>query len=99
MSSTVSRFSQAPHSYVLTPVPDGEVPWHACATPPTMHTVQSHPPNIFKNMSGHTQISSPSLGGVGVDLGLDSLTMSRLVPDKFNSKHNLAGCVASWRAC
>src|SRR4029434_6744162 len=45
------------------------------------------------------QISSPSLGGVGVDLGLDSLTMSRLVPDKFNSKHNLAGCVASWRAC
>src|SRR4029434_3264773 len=39
------------------------------------------------------------LGGVGVDLGLDSLTMSGLVPDKFNSKHNLAGCAATWRAC
>lgn len=43
MSSTVSRFSQAPQSYVLTPVPDGAVPRHVCATPPAMHTVQSHP--------------------------------------------------------
>src|SRR4029434_3997739 len=25
--------------------------------------------------------------------------MSGLVPDKFNSKHNLAGRAASWRAC
>src|SRR4029434_8770389 len=25
--------------------------------------------------------------------------MSGLVPNKFNSKHNLAGCAASWRAC
>src|SRR4029434_111024 len=25
MSSTVSRFSKEPHSYVLTPVPDGDV--------------------------------------------------------------------------
>src|SRR4029434_5523495 len=99
MSSTVSRFSQAPHSYVLTPVPDGAVPRHACATPPAMHTVQSHPPIFLKNMRGQPQISSPSLGGVCVDLGLDSLTMSGLFPDKFNSKHNLAGCVASWRAC
>ena len=99
MSSTVSRFSQAPHSYVLTPVPDGAVPRHACATPPAMHTVQSHPPIFFKTMRGQPQISSPSLGGVGADLGLDSLTMSGLVPDKFNSKHNLAGCAASWRAC
>src|SRR4029434_8941384 len=64
-----------------------------------MHTVQSHLPIFFKNMRGQPQISSHSLGGVGVDLGLDSLTMSGLVPDKFNSKHNLAGCVASWRAC
>src|SRR4029434_3661136 len=99
MSSTVSRFSQAPHSYVLTPVPDGAVPRHACVTPPVMHTVQSHPPNVCKTMSGQPQISSPSLGGVGVDLGLDSLTMSGLVPDKFNSEHNLPGCAASWRAC
>ena len=64
-----------------------------------MHTVQSHPPIFFKTMRGQPQISSPSLGGVGADLGLDSLTMSGLVPDKFNSKHNLAGCAASWRAC
>ena len=28
-----------------------------------------------------------------------SLTMSGLVPDQFNSKPSLAGCVASWRAC
>src|SRR4029434_5443099 len=54
---------------------------------------------FFKTMRGQPQISSPSLGGAGADLGLDSLTMSRLVPDKFNSKHNLAGCAASWRAC
>src|SRR4029434_7012652 len=99
MSSTVSRFSQAPQSYVLTPVPDGAVPRHACATPPAMHTVQSHPPIFFKNMRGQPQISSPSLGGVGVDLGLDSLTMSGLVADKFNSEHNLPGCAQSWRAC
>ena len=84
MSSTVSRFSQAPQSYVLTPVPDGAVPRHVCATPPAMHTVQSHPQIFFENMRGQPQISSPSLGGVGVDLGLDSLTMSGLVPDKFN---------------
>src|SRR4029434_5773061 len=56
MSSTVSRFSQAPHSYVLTPVPDGTVPRHACATPPAMHTVQSHPPIFFKTMRGQPQI-------------------------------------------
>src|SRR4029434_4300095 len=99
MSSTVSRFSQAPQSYVLTPVPDGAVPRHACATPPAMHTVQSHPQIFFKNMRGQPQISSPSLGGVGVDLGLDSLTMSGLVPDKFNSEHNLPGRAESWRAC
>src|SRR4029434_9317892 len=57
------------------------------------------PTFFFKNRRGQPQISSPSLGGVGVDLVLYSLTMSGLVPDKFNSKHNLAGCVASWRAC
>src|SRR4029434_7820104 len=99
MSSIVSRFSQAPHSYVLTPVPDGAVPRHACATPPAMHTVQSHPPFFFKTMRGQPQISSPSLGGAGAYLGVDSLTMSRLVPDQFNSKPSLAGCAASWRAC
>src|SRR4029434_4777946 len=88
-----------PTQYVLTPVPDGAVPRHACATPPAMHTVRSHPQFFFENMRGQPQISSPSLGGVGVDLGLDSLTMSRLVPDKFNSKHNLPGCAESWRAC
>src|SRR4029434_7966299 len=99
MSSTVSRFSQAPHSYVLTPVPDGAVPRHACATPPAMHTVQSHPQFFFKTMRGQPQISSPSLGGVCADLGLDSLTMSGLVPDRLNSKPSLAGWIASWRAC
>src|SRR4029434_1085870 len=31
--------------------------------------------------------------------GLVSLTMSGLVPDKFNSEHNLPGCAESWRAC
>src|SRR4029434_4066814 len=93
------RFSQAPQSYVLTPVPDGAVPRHACATPPAMHTVQSRPQIFFENMRGQPQISSPSLGGVGVDLGLDSLTMSGLVPDKFNSEHNPSGCAESWRAC
>src|SRR4029434_4200777 len=31
--------------------------------------------------------------------GLDSLTMSGLVPDKFNSEHNLPGRAESWRAC
>src|SRR4029434_5467650 len=91
MSSTVSRFSQAPQAYVLTPVPEGAVPRHACATPPAMHTVQSHPHIFFENMRGQPQISSPSLGGVGVDLGVDSLTMSGLVPDKFNSEHNQIG--------
>src|SRR4029434_10977563 len=91
MSSTVSRFSQAPHSYVPTSAPEGAVPRHACATPPTMHTVQSHPPFFFKTMRGQPQISPPSLGGAGADLGLDSLTMSRLVPDLFNSKTSLAG--------
>src|SRR4029434_9752135 len=99
MSSTVSRFSQAPQSYVLTPAPEGTVPRHACATPPAMHTVQSHPPIFFKTMRGQPQISSPSLGGAGADLGLDSLTMSGLVPDQFNSQPSLAGCAASWRAC
>src|SRR4029434_6250772 len=54
---------------------------------------------FFKNMRGQPQISSLSLCGVGVDLGLDSLTMSGLVPDKFTSKHTLPGCAASWRAC
>src|SRR4029434_2058952 len=58
MSSIVSRFSQAPQSYVLTPVPDGALPRHACATPPAMHTVQSHPQIFFKNMRGQPQISS-----------------------------------------
>src|SRR4029434_2468436 len=52
MSSTVSRFSQASHSYVLTPVPDGAVPRHACATPPAMHTVQSQPPKFFQKHEG-----------------------------------------------
>src|SRR4029434_3655750 len=52
ISSTVSKFSQAPQSYVLTPVPDGAVPRHACATHPAMHTVQSHPQIFFKNMRG-----------------------------------------------
>src|SRR4029434_3775200 len=99
MSSTVSSVSQAPQSYVLTPVPDGAVPRHACATPPGMHTVQSRPQIFFKNMRGQPQISSPSLGGVGVDLGLDRLTMSGVVPDKFNSEHNLPGCAERWRAC
>src|SRR4029434_8998476 len=61
MSSTVSRFSQAQHSNVLTPVPEGAVPRHACATHPAMHTVQSHPPIFFKTMRGQPQISSPSL--------------------------------------
>src|SRR4029434_193230 len=93
------RFSQAPQSNVSTPAPDGAVPRHACATSPAMHTVQSHPPIFFKTMRGQPQISSPSLGGVGADLGLDSLTMSRLVPDQFNSKPSLAGFAASWRAC
>src|SRR4029434_1464310 len=62
MSSTVSRFSQAPQSYVLIPVPDGAVPIHACVTPPATHTVQSHPHIFFKNMRGQPQISSASLG-------------------------------------
>src|SRR4029434_10680767 len=52
MSSTVSRFSQAPQSYVLTPVPDGAVPRHACVTPPAMHTVQSRPPIFFRKHEG-----------------------------------------------
>src|SRR4029434_787568 len=70
-----------------------------CNSPRDAHSAIA-PPNFFsENMRGQPQISSPSLGGVGVDLGLDSLTMSGLVPDKFNSKHNLAGCAASWRAC
>src|SRR4029434_4581170 len=99
MSSTVSTFSHTQPSYVLQPDTDDAVPRHACATPPAMHTVQWHPPHFFKTMRGQPQISSPSLGGVGVDLGLDSLTMSGLVPDKFNSKHNLPGCAESWRAC
>src|SRR4029434_1778197 len=64
MSSTVSRFPQAPQSYFLTPVPDGAVPRHACATPPAMHTVQSHPQICFENVRGQPQISSSSLGGV-----------------------------------
>ena len=50
-------------------------------------------------MRGQPQISSPSLGRAGADLGLDSLTMSGLVPDLFNSKPSLAGCAASWRSC
>src|SRR4029434_3598386 len=50
-------------------------------------------------MRGQPQISSPSLGVVGADLGLDSLTMSGLVPDQFNSKPSLAGCAASCPAC
>src|SRR4029434_4737733 len=70
-----------------------------CATPPAMHTVQSRPQFFSENMLEQLQISSPALGGVGAGLGLDSLTMSGLVPDQFNSKHNLAGCAASWRAC
>src|SRR4029434_2563302 len=67
--------------------------------PPRCTQCNRNPNFFFKNMRGQPQISSPSLGGVGVDLGLDSLTMSGLVPDKFNSKRNLAGCVASWCAC
>src|SRR4029434_2371853 len=50
-------------------------------------------------MRGRAPLSSPSRGGVGVDLGLDSLTMSGLVPDKFNSEHSLPGRAESWRAC
>ena len=44
---------------------------------------------------GHACLTPPA----GPDLGLDSLTMSGLVPDLFNSKPSLAGCAASWRAC
>ena len=98
MSSTVSRFSQAPHSNVSTPAPVGAVPRHACATPPAVHTVHSHPPFFFETMRGQPQISSPSLGGAGTDLGLGTLTMSGLVPDLFNSKPSLAGCTESWCA-
>ena len=57
------------------------------------------PPRFFETMRGQPQISYPSLGGAGTDLGLDSLTMSGLVPDQFNSKPSLAGCAASLRAC
>src|SRR4029434_11290150 len=67
--------------------------------PPRCTQCNRTPQIFFKNMRGQPQISSPSLGGVGVDLGLDSLTMSGLVPDKFNSEHNLPGCAESWRAC
>src|SRR4029434_3607825 len=81
------------------PVPVGAALGHACLTPPAVHTVQTHPRFFFKTMRGQPQISSPSLCGAGGDLGLDSLTMSGLVPDQFNSKPSLAGCVASWRAC
>ena len=61
MSSTVSRFSQAPQSYVLTPVPDGAVPRHACATPPAMHTV----PKFFQKHEGATPdlVSLPRRSG------------------------------------
>src|SRR4029434_291864 len=67
--------------------------------PPRCTQCNRTPHFFFKTMRGQPQLSSLSLGGAGADLGLDSLTMSGLVPDKFNSKHNLAGCVASWRAC
>src|SRR4029434_9534189 len=67
--------------------------------PPRCTQCNRTPNCFFKNMRGQPQISSPSLRGVGVDLGLDSLTMSGLVPDKFNSEHNLPGCTESWRAC
>src|SRR4029434_6191999 len=59
--------------------------------PPRCTQCNRTPTFFFKTMRGQPQISSPSLGGVGADLGL--------VPDQFNSKHNLAGCAASWRAC
>src|SRR4029434_5985175 len=70
-----------------------------CNSPRDAHSAIAPPIFFFENMRGQPQISSPSLGGVGVDLGLDSLTMSGLVPDKFNSEHNLPGCAESWRAC
>src|SRR4029434_5617207 len=64
--------------------------------PPRCTRCNRTPTFFSKNMRGQPQISSPSLGGVGVDLGLDSLTMSGLVPDKFNSKHNLPCAVSPW---
>src|SRR4029434_2398068 len=67
--------------------------------PPRCTQCNRAPKFFFENMRGQPQISSPSLGGVGVDLGLDSLTMSGLVPEKFNSEHNLPGCAESWCAC
>src|SRR4029434_7002003 len=54
---------------------------------------------FFKNMRGQPQISSHSLGGVGTELVVDSCAMCGLCADKFKSKHNLPGCVASCRAC
>src|SRR4029434_4415945 len=67
--------------------------------PPRCTQCNRTPHFFFKTMRGQPQLSSLSLGGAGADLGLDSLTMSGLVPDRFNSKPSLAGCVASWRAC
>ena len=55
MSSTVSRFPQAPHSNVTVPAPVGAVLRHACATPPAVHTVPSHPPFLFLNHEGATR--------------------------------------------
>src|SRR4029434_8718504 len=75
-----------------------QCPGRLVQLPPRCTQCNRTPTCFFKNMRGQPQISSPSLGGMVVDLGLDSLTMSGLVPDKFNSEHNLTGCAESWRA-
>src|SRR4029434_11247985 len=67
--------------------------------PPRCTQCDRTPNFFFDNMRGEPHLSPTSRGGVCVDLGLDSSTMSGLVPDKFNSEHSLPGCAESWRAC
>src|SRR4029434_4540131 len=83
-------------SYLLSQM--AQCPGMLVRLPPRCTQCNRNPPNFFKNMRGQPQISSSYLGGVGADLGLDSLTMSGLVPDKFNSKHNLPGELARMRS-
>src|SRR4029434_1855422 len=91
MSSTLSRFSQASQSYVLTPVPDGAVPRHACVTPPAMHTVQSRPQIFLRKHEGAAPDLVPLPRRSGCRSRLRLIDHERVSPRQIQLR--------SWRAC